>query len=499
MADITKRVSYFDRQFLRATDFQAEQAYELDRRRRHNRLLHQPGVAEGLQVTANPNDTVVSVSPGTAYDQQGQEIVLSASQHVDISTITGATTNAFVTIAYAEQPTDPSTDPGVTGNSMRVTEQPALAASATMPANPNLTLLLAKVALVNSKVSGTPDNSVRSQAGTTMSPDATLTSLTLRNAAVQASGWPKFACKALNSAALQNASLTMDTSSEVFFTDAGQIRSFDDNHRIVFNRTNNLLELHELGDIVLMTGGAPPAEKMRVTAAGRIGIGTALPDANLTVQGSGGSFLTVRDIESSGTLEVRLGADSSGVSVGTLTATDLQLRTGNNPQLVVKADGNVGIGIPTTVEPAGKLDVAGTVHASSFPTSSDQRFKKNVTPITDALNRVERIRGVTFDWNEEYQLLGRSTGRREVGVVAQDVERACPELVSTWNKGDYKAVDYGRMSALLVEAVKELAAQNRRLEDRVKVLEGDAVRTADHAAVEGVEPKQKSGRKEKTP
>ena len=90
MADVTKRVTYFDRQFLRAADFLAEQAYDLDRRRRHNRLLHGPGVAEGLQVSGNPGDTFISVSPGTAYDALGQEIVLPASLHVDISTISGA-------------------------------------------------------------------------------------------------------------------------------------------------------------------------------------------------------------------------------------------------------------------------------------------------------------------------------------------------------------------------------------------------------------------------
>jgi hypothetical protein len=498
MADVTKRVSYFDRQFLRAADFVADQAYELDRRRRHNRLLHQPGVGEGLQVTANVNDTVVSVSPGTAYDQLGQEIVLSAAQHVDISTIAGATATAFISIAYAEQPTDPSSDPGVTGNSTRVTEQPALMASAAAPANPNLTLLLAKVGLADGKVSATPDNTARSQAGTMMSPDATLSSVTLRNAAVAAAGWPKFSCNALNGAALQNANLNMDASHEVFFSDAGQVRSFDDTHRIVFNRANNLMELHELGDIVLMTGGASPTEKMRVTAAGRVGIGTPSPDANLTVQGASGTFVSVRDTEASGTFEVRLGADSTGGSIATLTAVDLQLRTGNIPQLVVKADGSVGIGIQTA-EPAGKLDVAGTVHATSFPTSSDQRFKKNISPITDALTKVERIRGVTFDWNEKYESLGRSTARREVGVVAQDVEKACPELVSTWNKEGYKAVDYGRMSALLIEAVKELAAQNRQLEDRIKVLEGGGAQSIDRAAGERGEPKRKSGRKEETP
>lgn len=130
MADATKRVNYFDRQFLRAADFQDEQTYDLDRRRRHNRLLHTPGVAEGLQVTGNVGDASVSVAAGTAYDGLGQEIVLSGAQQVSLSSISGATATAYITISYSELASDPSTDPGVTGNSTRTSEVPALAAAA---------------------------------------------------------------------------------------------------------------------------------------------------------------------------------------------------------------------------------------------------------------------------------------------------------------------------------------------------------------------------------
>src|SRR5262249_27066212 len=109
--------------------------------------------------------------------------------------------------------------------------------------------------------------------------------------------------------------------------------------------------------------------------------------------------------------------------------------------------------------------------ASSFPTSSDARFKTSVAPIEDALDKIEAIQGVAFDWNELYQSLGRSTGRREIGVIAQDVEKVCPELVSEWHDEGYKAVDYGRLTALLVEAVKELKAKNESLEQRIEALE----------------------------
>ena len=121
---------------------------------------------------------------------------------------------------------------------------------------------------------------------------------------------------------------------------------------------------------------------------------------------------------------------------------------------------NVGIG---TVIPNYKLDVAGSCHATSFPTSSDERLKENIAPIEDALEKIEQINGVLFDWNEQYDSLGRSSGHREIGVIAQDVEKVLPELVTTWGDQKYRAVDYGRLTAVLVEATKQLANENSAL------------------------------------
>src|SRR5262249_58352058 len=61
MADITDRTRFFDGRFLRAGDFIAEQDYHLDRRRRHGRLLHTSGVANGLVVSGAVGSTTVTV------------------------------------------------------------------------------------------------------------------------------------------------------------------------------------------------------------------------------------------------------------------------------------------------------------------------------------------------------------------------------------------------------------------------------------------------------
>ena len=134
--------------------------------------------------------------------------------------------------------------------------------------------------------------------------------------------------------------------------------------------------------------------------------------------------------------------------------------------------GNVGIGVilPQTY----KLDVAGSCHATSFPTSSDLRFKEDVEPLTNVLERLEQVRGVTFKWNKKYASMGRAVKGTQIGVIAQEVEKAFPELVSTWSQegvGDYRAVDYGRLNAVLVEALKELHKEVTELRGRLQLLE----------------------------
>jgi len=130
--------------------------------------------------------------------------------------------------------------------------------------------------------------------------------------------------------------------------------------------------------------------------------------------------------------------------------------------------GDVGI---NTDNPEYQFDVAGLCHATGFPTSSDVRLKKNIQPLGKVLEKLDQIRSVTFDWNEVYDSLGRSSGHREIGVIAQDVEAQFPELVTKWEGSDYRAVDYGRMTSVLIEAVKELKKENELLKQRLEALE----------------------------
>jgi hypothetical protein len=108
--------------------------------------------------------------------------------------------------------------------------------------------------------------------------------------------------------------------------------------------------------------------------------------------------------------------------------------------------GKVGIG---ETSPANTLEVkvGGTTLADSWTIRSSLRWKTNVRTLDGALEKVERLRGVSYD--------SKAGGKHEIGVIAEEVGMVLPEVVSYEENGvDAQGVDYGRLAALLIEAVK---------------------------------------------
>ena len=91
-------------------------------------------------------------------------------------------------------------------------------------------------------------------------------------------------------------------------------------------------------------------------------------------------------------------------------------------------------------------------------TSSDATLKENIHTITNAMQKVASIQGVTFDW--------KYTNNSSVGVIAQEVEESLQELVSISNKGT-KTVNYSGLTAVLVNAVKELDIRVSKIESQI--------------------------------
>ncbi len=146
----------------------------------------------------------------------------------------------------------------------------------------------------------------------------------------------------------------------------------------------------------------------------------------------------------------------------------------------IRADGTVGIGTATPAA-GSTLHVQGTVHSSQgfyLPPSSisDARLKTNLMPVTQVLWKLDRLRAVSFNWNEQAKKLGYNSDRREIGLLAQEVGAVFPELVTVSQPEGYQSFDYGRFSAILLEAIKELKMENDHLEETVGKLERRVLR-----------------------
>ena len=100
-----------------------------------------------------------------------------------------------------------------------------------------------------------------------------------------------------------------------------------------------------------------------------------------------------------------------------------------------------------------------------------KRLKENIVPITNAIDKINSIRGVEFDWTDEnIEKRGGEDGyfvqKHDVGVIAQEVEKVLPEVVKNRDDG-YKGVMYEKMVPLLIEAIKEQQKQIDELKDRL--------------------------------
>jgi len=96
--------------------------------------------------------------------------------------------------------------------------------------------------------------------------------------------------------------------------------------------------------------------------------------------------------------------------------------------------------------------------------SSDERLKDNIEVISNPIEKVQQLKGVTWDWNDNADELQKSLPN--VGVIAQDVEKVLPQLVKDRDNG-YKGVDYDKIVGLLIEAIKDQQSQIDELEKRI--------------------------------
>lgn len=183
------------------------------------------------------------------------------------------------------------------------------------------------------------------------------------------------------------------------------------------------------------------------------------------VTGTSGTF------DGSGNLSFATTIAANSVALGTDTTGNYMVNvTGSNGVSVSHTQGEGSTAaLSLSGSYTGTWAVTGGITATGEITAyfSDERLKTNVAPITGALAKVEAIRGVEFDPNQTALDLG-VVNERQVGVLAQEVEAVMPLLVTNSAFEGYKTVRYDKITALLIEAVKELSAKVASLEAQLQ-------------------------------
>jgi len=137
------------------------------------------------------------------------------------------------------------------------------------------------------------------------------------------------------------------------------------------------------------------------------------------------------------------------------------------------ARGNLGLGTLDSVQfsaigvgtaPSGAVgSILATNDVVAFA-SSDERLKENIEVIPNAVEKIQQMKGVSFDWVPMEEIHVHQG--HDIGVIAQDIEKVFPEVVTTRENG-YKAVKYEKLISVLIEGIKELKSEIDDLKSQI--------------------------------
>jgi hypothetical protein len=220
-------------------------------------------------------------------------------------------------------------------------------------------------------------------------------------------------------------------------------------------------------------GGSGATERLRITADGQVGIGTTDPQAGLHIDrpesGSSTALGVLLGGGSTGNPSIELRGSSKSPYIDFVENTGLDYST-----RLLSSSGVLNLNYGgTAAKPSYILNVAGGIQCVGAVNTSDQRLKQEIRPLGGALASVLALRGVRYKWNALGVQRGGQANAEQVGVLAQEVEKIYPELVSTGADG-YKAVNYAQLTPVLIEAIKELKAEVDALKARAATAETKA-------------------------
>jgi hypothetical protein len=200
-------------------------------------------------------------------------------------------------------------------------------------------------------------------------------------------------------------------------------------------------------------------ERMRITSGGNVGIGTTSPDSTGYV-----NLETAKNI--------RINTGNVAADPVLYFSHDNFASATSNYITVNRADESMRFNVNDSermrLQSDGDLHVDGDVIAAST-TISDKRLKDNVQTIDNALETIEKLRGVSYVWNN-----GKRKNQKDIGLIAQEVEKVIPEIVHDKkmpliDDEVYKTIDYEKLIGVLIESVKELSAEVKELRSQINI------------------------------
>lgn len=339
MPDI-KRPNYYTSQFLVEENFREEQAYHVDMRRLHNRMLYGRGVVTGLTVSNSTVDSKkVTVSPGLAIAKNGQELLLPDDlppREVDLRTAArGSTVSIVILYETYNDSTDLYADGPLKGKPKHEAKRAEVKASPPAPDDDTVVKLATVTIDANGDV-GRPDNSARQLATTMVAKAGDLEVRTLR--------WGN------------NSQLNIDQGGSIELggdsNAAGTGSPYIDFH---FSGVKEDFNARIIND----ANGRLSVLAPTLFASGKVGIGTASPPHPLTIRGIGltEELMSFEDATGRVRWHINQNRGARGLNLAESGVAD--------GRLFIQAGGNVGI---STTSPADKLDVAGNIKMSGVRT-----------------------------------------------------------------------------------------------------------------------------------
>ena len=186
--------------------------------------------------------------------------------------------------------------------------------------------------------------------------------------------------------------------------------------------------------------------------------------------GVNGSYTAHRDTSTNRQWDVYANGDSYAL---------VRSQIGPTASFMVKWDTN-NVMIGTDTPSAFKLDVNGTVRCTSLTETSSRDLKEDIAPLSGGLDTIMKLKPISYSWNDSAPEQVR--GAHDIGFLADEMNEVLPDIVAKDANGKPVGINYGKITPVAVEAIKQLKNENDQLRARLEKIEAILAAQAGNAA-----------------